>query len=383
MSTPALDSTGHLRLSLREIVHDYGAAGLDDTGLLGRLLPDMLAGSPRETAIMLAAASGGTARLLAERVAQGLPIDTAVSDVSVHLASESMLDSAACRWIVIAYAGALGYPVAHVPAEPERSADPVATRIDPAARTDSPPPVVARAAVPLSPNATPVPAVSPPAMSPPGVSPAMSPSGVSPAVSPAGDRASFRGWLRRNLLLAVLLLLAGLVDGLISARAPVSADSEFGHALIWWLVMFAPISVGVLLRTRSDQAVDVIAAIVALAVAALLVAQAVDQQWHFIDGLGLAATDGLAMGVLALRWYDRTDSRWARAAAAIVTALAIYLIQRLATWTMDFPSTDHTLRAVAQSLLFPAVLIATSVGSWALSRIRPKNVSSENPPPRV
>jgi len=102
-----LDADGHARQTLREVVSGYGTAGLDDARLLGTLLPDMLGGSPRETKLILAAASVGTARLLIERRDRGMPAGASVADVAAILAADSMIEGHICQWIVNEYASVL------------------------------------------------------------------------------------------------------------------------------------------------------------------------------------------------------------------------------------------------------------------------------------
>ena len=108
------DGDGQVRLSLREVVRDHGAAGLDDVALLNSLLPDLLAGFRREIKLVLAAAAVGTAGLLADRTGHGMSAQAAVRDVTALLAADSMFDPALCGWIVTAYADTIGLAVAAV-----------------------------------------------------------------------------------------------------------------------------------------------------------------------------------------------------------------------------------------------------------------------------
>lgn len=103
-----LDRDGAARQALAEIIRDYGPTGIDDPKLLNRLLPDLLAGANREAALLLAAASAGVGRLLAERTGHGMPIESAVRDVSTMIAARNAFDRLACDWVVNTYAQAMG-----------------------------------------------------------------------------------------------------------------------------------------------------------------------------------------------------------------------------------------------------------------------------------
>ncbi len=117
---PTLDTNGQARQALREVLAGYGPAALDDTRLMTSLLSDLLAGSPREARVLVAAASVGTGRLLGEHIARGMPVEAAIRDVTAVLAADSLIDQGVCQWVVTEYAQVLG----HV------TAAPAATRVD-------------------------------------------------------------------------------------------------------------------------------------------------------------------------------------------------------------------------------------------------------------
>lgn len=111
MSNPSYGSSGEARQALADILRDYGPAALDRPELLNQLLPDLLAGSPREASLLQAAASVGVSGLLTSRIAQGIPAEAAVRDISVVLMERHALEPHASLWVVSEYAGVLGYPV--------------------------------------------------------------------------------------------------------------------------------------------------------------------------------------------------------------------------------------------------------------------------------
>lgn len=112
VSEPSYDRSGAARQALQEIYRDYGLAGIDNDALLNQLLPDLLAGSPREAGLLQAAAATDVGRLLTDRFNGQMPPDAAVRDVAAVLMDRNALDSNACLWIVSEYAAALGHPVA-------------------------------------------------------------------------------------------------------------------------------------------------------------------------------------------------------------------------------------------------------------------------------
>jgi hypothetical protein len=111
MAELSYDRTGAARQALQEIYRDYGLAGVDNEALLNQLLPDLLAGSPRETSLLRAAASAGVASMLTTRINGGMAPDAAVRDVAAVLSERSAFDPNACLWVASEYATALGHPV--------------------------------------------------------------------------------------------------------------------------------------------------------------------------------------------------------------------------------------------------------------------------------
>lgn len=351
MSTPPLDDAGHVRLSLREIVRDYGAPALDDASLLGSLLPDLLAGEPREARLVLAAASAGTGRLLTEHIAHGLSVEASIRDVSARLVAESMVDTSACRWIVTAYAEALGHPIAETvedrtpapnPAtRPNTSAQPnpsvpsnAGARPDPATRA-------AGIGYPFIPGSATGTIVAGGAVTTPGV--------------PAGS------WGSRYGLPGAALALATVGAGLMAAKSEISVGSDFGVVALWWSIAFAPLSVAVLIRARqSTRRLDTVVAVAVITLAFLVVTQSIDPNRNYL-GFGWAAGDGLAVALLGFCWYRRDEDLLARIGATLIAGFGVWLSQRSATWTIHFFDIQHWRRIVAQGLIVPAFLIATSL----------------------
>lgn len=116
VSEPSYDRSGAARQALQEIYRDYGLSGIDNDALLNQLLPDLLAGSPREAGLLQAAAAADVGRLLTDRFNGQMPPDAAVRDVAAVLMDRNALDSNACLWVVSEYAAALGHPVTLAPA---------------------------------------------------------------------------------------------------------------------------------------------------------------------------------------------------------------------------------------------------------------------------
>ena len=108
MAEPSYDRSGSARRALQEIYRDYGLQGIDDDALLNRMLPDLLGGSPRESSLLMAAASADVGQLLTSRIQGGMAVDSAVRDVAAVLADRNALDQNASVWVVSEYAAALG-----------------------------------------------------------------------------------------------------------------------------------------------------------------------------------------------------------------------------------------------------------------------------------
>jgi hypothetical protein len=339
MTSPTRDDAEQVRVSLRDVVRDYGPTGLDDPELLGRLLPDLLAGQPRETKLVQAAASLGTARLLSERVVQGLPIESAISDVAARLATESMLTPAACQWIVALYAQTIGHlgrpeqaPTVRIAPDGEL----------PPTTLDAAPTVVVDASPPVLRNDRAV-------------------GGLLPT------------WVRQDGVPGLAVLAASLAAFVLIARARIFVGPNFGSALVWWAAAFAPISVGVFVRARegstgASRGIATIWALVAIVLGFTVVVQAADAHRHLISGIGLAASDGFAIAALAATWYHRSHTPWGRLVGAVAAAFVTWLFQRSEVWSLQLPSADDMSHTIAASLVLPIVLIGTSLLSAAVSR---------------
>jgi hypothetical protein len=147
------DIEGAARLSLREIINDYGAPALDDERLITSLLTDLLAGYPREATLIRAAARVRAASLLRAHAANRMPAHAAIEDVSVRLGHEALIEPNAARWIVTEYAVAVGL-AGSLPASDPVVADPVVA--DPAPTRIDPPPSASIAAAVPAPPPTPI-----------------------------------------------------------------------------------------------------------------------------------------------------------------------------------------------------------------------------------
>ena len=134
MAEPSYDRSGSARRALQEIYRDYGLQGIDDDALLNRMLPDLLGGSPRETSLLMAAASADVGQLLTSRIQGGMAVDSAVRDVAAVLADRNALDQNASVWVVSEYAAALGQTLTDVtppPAPPTPAPAPPAPQAPP------------------------------------------------------------------------------------------------------------------------------------------------------------------------------------------------------------------------------------------------------------
>jgi hypothetical protein len=147
MTSPSVDGAAEVRAALREILREYGAAGLDDAKLVAQLLPDLLAASPREAKLILAATSAGVAGILRTRQAQGMTLPGAMRDAAVMLAQDSMIEAGICDWIVTEFASALGYPTTPTSMPETTSGPPAPVRSDPTT-IDRPPMPPTRVAPP-------------------------------------------------------------------------------------------------------------------------------------------------------------------------------------------------------------------------------------------
>src|SRR5215467_183694 len=113
-----LDRSGQARGALAQVVRDYGPGGIDNPALLNQLMPGLLPGGDREAALILAAASARVGELLKDRITRGMPVDSAVRDVSTMLAGRNAFEQRACEWVVAEYSRAIGYPPASMSQAP-------------------------------------------------------------------------------------------------------------------------------------------------------------------------------------------------------------------------------------------------------------------------
>src|SRR5215467_4154644 len=107
----SFDASGEARRALSDIHRDHGITGIDNETLVSALLPDLMPGTPRETNLLLAAASAGVGGLLSDRINRGVPAEAAVRDVAALLMDRNALDRGATRWVVSEYAAVIGHPV--------------------------------------------------------------------------------------------------------------------------------------------------------------------------------------------------------------------------------------------------------------------------------
>ena len=103
---------GEARAALHAIVSDpaYGPAALSSPQTLENLLRDYLPDAPRETGLLVAAASAGVAGLLSDHRAHGLDVRTAVRLAASTLEQANAYLPEACEWVTTELAVALGLP---------------------------------------------------------------------------------------------------------------------------------------------------------------------------------------------------------------------------------------------------------------------------------
>ena len=127
MALARLKYAAEARTALHAITSDpsYGAAALSSAPIMANLLRDYLPDAPRETGLLIAAATAGVSAQLSDHVAQGLDARTAVSLAASSLETASAFTPEACEWVAAELAIALGLPgsdllnVAAVGDEPE------------------------------------------------------------------------------------------------------------------------------------------------------------------------------------------------------------------------------------------------------------------------
>src|SRR5579871_6746699 len=102
MARAVWDGDGTARRALRSIAADpqLGAAVLSDPQLMTNLLKDLLPDSPRESALLVAAAQCGLADVLSAHLAQGLDLGTASRLAAGWFAERMPFAPDACDWVV-------------------------------------------------------------------------------------------------------------------------------------------------------------------------------------------------------------------------------------------------------------------------------------------
>jgi hypothetical protein len=135
MSMPPIYHTKQVRTALNIILSDpeRGADALSRPNELSNLLSDYLPDCPKESGILLAAASVGLAASLRAHIESGMDPATAIHMASGSLADRTALTVDACQWVTVEIARALGIAPALPPSSPPVEATEVLTR----ARTQS------------------------------------------------------------------------------------------------------------------------------------------------------------------------------------------------------------------------------------------------------
>ncbi len=112
MALARLKYAAGARAALHAITSDpsYGAAALSSAQTMANLLRDYLPDAPRETGLLIAAASAGVSEALSDHVAQGLDARTAVNLAASSLETASAFTPEACEWVAVELAIALGLP---------------------------------------------------------------------------------------------------------------------------------------------------------------------------------------------------------------------------------------------------------------------------------
>ncbi len=105
------DSHGEAAAALARVVRGFGVPVLSQPDLLEGLLNDDVPQLPREVAMLTEAARHGIARLLAERVGQGIAAQAAASLAAAEITSRSAIDVAGARWAARVFADVAGYEV--------------------------------------------------------------------------------------------------------------------------------------------------------------------------------------------------------------------------------------------------------------------------------
>ena len=104
------DADGAVRRALRSVVRDpqYGPAALSRPQIMANLLKDLLPDSPRESAVLVAAAQFGLPEVLQGHLGEGLDLGTASRLTAGWFARRMPFTKDACSWVVGEIAIALG-----------------------------------------------------------------------------------------------------------------------------------------------------------------------------------------------------------------------------------------------------------------------------------
>jgi hypothetical protein len=114
MSASSFEHSAAAQDALRVIVADpeHGLAALDSTVVVANLLQDLLPDAPRESSVLVAAASAGVPAALRSHVAQGLHPATAIRLAAAVLESRTAYPAETCEWAAREYAMAIGIDAA-------------------------------------------------------------------------------------------------------------------------------------------------------------------------------------------------------------------------------------------------------------------------------
>jgi hypothetical protein len=112
MDAALFEHDADARAALRAIASDpaYGPDALTNVTTLSNLLQDFLPDAPRETNLLIAAASAGVPSLLREHISQGLDAATAVKLAAGFLATRTAFADSACTWVTTQLLAALTAP---------------------------------------------------------------------------------------------------------------------------------------------------------------------------------------------------------------------------------------------------------------------------------
>src|SRR5215469_8438635 len=104
------DGDGTVRRAVRSIVRDpeFGVAALSHPQIMTNLLKDLLPDSPRESALLVAAAQCALPEVLQEYLGEGMDLGTASRLTAGWFAKRMPFTRDACRWLVGEIAVALG-----------------------------------------------------------------------------------------------------------------------------------------------------------------------------------------------------------------------------------------------------------------------------------